>query len=191
MDDEQIAEMIQEAEKAGEPGGVQRVVHRGDDEVPAAIAQASLQSAGWVYIYDRKSGEQSVINRNMLPRALQKQWPDGTPVFTTRKPTIGPVRGTLKCMLHADDPDRKHYDELGFTTCKKSNLRSPYEVRRHMQKRHKAEWAAIQEEREERKRQEDRDFQRELLGRAKPVIGTPEAPLYVSDKPKVGRPKKS
>jgi len=184
MDDAQIEQMIRDAEKAGEPGEQQKVIHRGDDEVPAAIAQASLQSAGWVYLYDTVTHERSICNRNMLQHALQKKRPDGSDVFTVHVPDVGPMRGAHKCMLHAEGPNREHYNDLGFAVCKKSNLRSPYEVRRHMQKRHKAEWAAIQEEREEQRRQEDRDFQRELLGRAKPVEAPPEVYESKADKAK-------
>lgn len=190
--DVEIEQMTQEAEKADEPGGNEKIIHRGDDEVPAPITRSSLESAGWARVYDTRTGEPSIVNRNMLSGALKKTRPDGSAVFTIHKPSVEPKRGTYKCMLHVDDPNRAHYDDLGFATCKKATLRSPYEVRRHMQKRHKVEWAAIQEEREEQKRQEDRDFQRQLMGIAvgKKEVGTPEAPLYVSDKPKVGRPKK-
>ena len=52
-----------------------------------------------------------------------------------------------------------------------------------MEKRHKTEWGAIESERLDAEKQEDRAFQRTLMERA---MGAPveKAPLYVSDKKK-------
>lgn len=163
---ELIEEMMRDAEQAAEPGELHRaqVVSHGDEEAPPMVA-SELKSAGYVYIYDRKSGERSICNRNNLTRALKKMR-DGEYIFTTVKPKVAPKRGTLKCLLHPDDPNRAHYDELGFATCRKANLTSPFQVNRHMQKRHKQEWAAIQEERQLAKEQRDREFQERLLSQA-------------------------
>jgi len=139
----------------------------------------TLISAGYSYIYDRKTGERSKTNNNMLPMQLQKKNPDGSLRFTTKKPPFEPKRGAYKCLLHADDPNRAHYTDMGLPVCKKHNLINPHQRTIHMQKRHKVEWAAIEAERIERERQEDREFQRSIMGMAKP-----QAPLYVSDKEK-------
>ena len=118
------------------------------------MSPIKMQSAGYVYIYDTKTGDRSVCNRNMLATHLGKRRKDGSLIFTTRKPKVSPKMGTLKCMLHSDEPNRYHYDELGLATCRKANLTSPYQVIRHMQKRHKMEYATIKEEetREEKAR---------------------------------------
>ena len=180
-----LEQLVHEAEAAEEPGDMRRasVISTGDDSPPMVASE--LTSAGWVYIYDRKTGQRSLCNRNMLKQHLEKKWKDGSLVFTTVDPHIKQVRGQFKCLLHPDGPDRAHYDELGLPTCRKSNLTSKFQVQRHMQKRHKQEWATLEAEREERKEQEQRDFQNGLLAK---VAG--ESPLYVSDKPKVGRAKK-
>lgn len=176
-----IEEMMRDAEKAGEPGDLAQnpVIHAGDDTVPPMVA-IKMESAGYVYIYNQKTGDRSKCNNNMLPRKLQLKDNDGRFVFTTIKPKVTPQVGTLPCMLHEKAPNRQHYDDMGFPVCPKDNLLSSFHVRRHMQKRHKVEWSAIEEERIEREKQEDREFQRQL------VMGKAEKkpPLYVSDKDK-------
>ena len=157
-------EMLRDAEITAEPGtiGKDPIVHKGDEEIPAPMV-AKLKSAGYVFIYDTKTGEQSLTNRNMLPTQLKKKRADGSLVFTTVKPKKTPKRGTHKCLLHADDPNRSHYDELGLPVCKKDNLMSPFQVRRHMEKRHKMEWAAIQQEKQDIKEEEERKLRKALL----------------------------
>ena len=166
-------ELIEEAEPAPEPGSFNRrqVIHSPSDTFPIDVQVASLESAGYVYVYDTETGERSVINRNMLETQLSKLRPDGTRFFTTVKPAFEPVKGTLKCLLHKDDPDRGQYDIWGFPTCNKSNLISEFQVNRHVQIRHRMEWQTIYEERERQEKEQDRQdrederrFQRELLG---------------------------
>jgi hypothetical protein len=167
MEDNQalLEEMLSKAQIAPEPGTMEKVINdgAGENALPPMVSN-SLKSAGYVYIWDNRTGERSVTNRNMLPMQLRKKRPDGSVVFTTIDPHIKPLRGTYKCMLHPDDPNRKHYDELGLATCRKATLTSPYQVKRHMQKRHKVEYETIEEERKEKERQEDRAFQRKVMG---------------------------
>ena len=177
MVDKQIEEMLRDAEKADEPGEMakDKVIHRGDETQPAPMI-AIIESAGYTRVFDTKTGVSSNINNNMLPAALRKKRPDGSYVFTIKRPNVPPRQGIYKCLLHKEDPNRKHYDQLGFAVCPKGNLSSPFHVRRHMKARHKVEWEAIEEERLTLEKQEERDFQRSLLGKAT------KAPLYVSDK---------
>ncbi|MDO8704765.1 MAG: hypothetical protein Q7J84_07450, partial [Sulfuricaulis sp.] len=94
---------------------------------------------------------------------------DGSRVFTTRVPRdakgklIEPKRGAVKCLLHADGPNRAEYDALGFAVCGKPNLTSPFQLRRHMQVRHKVEWSTIEEERQRKEKEEERAFQRSIV----------------------------
>ena len=161
-------ELMEEAEAAPEPGSFNRrqVIHSPSDMFPIDVQGASLESAGYVYVYDTLTGDRSVINRNMLEQQLSKLRPDGTRFFTTVKPPFEPKRGTLKCLLHKDDPERWQYDEWGFAVCNKSNLISEFQVNRHAQIRHRMEWQTIYEERERKEKEEERDFQRQLLGLA-------------------------
>jgi len=175
-----IEEMLAEAEDAPEPGVGDRIIHRGDENQPAPMTVSELASAGWVYIYDTKDGDRSIANRNMLSMLLDVRYPDGSRRFTTRKLPYEPKAGTYKCMLHADDPNRSHYDEMGLPTCRKRNLTNPYMVTQHMRKRHQREWEAIEQERMAKEKAEDRHFQQMLYNTvAKPEE---ERPLYVSKK---------
>ena len=172
-----IEEMLREAKEAPEPGTMDKVIHRGDANQPAPMTLAELSSAGWVYIYEISDGQRSIANRNMLPQLLKVKV-NGKLRFTTRKPDYEPKRGTLKCLLHKDDSNRAHYNEIGFVTCPKSNITSPYQVARHMEKRHPVEWKTIEKERTDKEKAEDRQFQHAVLNAVKP------APLYVSKKDK-------
>ena len=161
-DNKMTVELMEEAEPAPEPGSFDRrkVIHSPSDAFPIDVQIASLESAGYVYVYHTENGERSVVNRNMLESQLQKMRPEGTRYFTTVKPDKEPKRGTLKCLLHSDDPDRGQYDIWGFATCNKSNLISEFQVNRHVQIRHRMEWQTIYEDRERKEKEEERDFQR-------------------------------
>ena len=172
-------ELIEEAEAAPEPGSFNRsqVIHSSSDAFPIDVQIASLESAGYVYVYDTADGERSVVNRNMLEAQLSKLRPDGTRFFTTVKPAFEPVRGTLKCLLHKDDPERWQYDIWGFAVCNKSNLVSEFQVNRHVQVRHRMEWQTIYDDRERKEKEEERNFQRQLLGLATRTGPQPQATI--------------
>ena len=161
-------ELIEEAESAPEPGSFnrQQVINSPSDAFPIDVQISSLESAGYVYVYDNITGDRSVVNRNMLEAQLSKLRLDGTRFFTTVKPNFEPKQGELKCLLHEDDPERWQYDEWGFAVCNKSNLTSEFQVNRHVQIRHRMEWQTIYEERERKDKEEEREFQRQLLGLA-------------------------
>ena len=137
------------------------------------MTPAPVLSDGQVYIYDTKTHERSVCRRNILPAKLKLKRPDDSFVFTTVKPKTPPKRGVLKCMLHPGERTEM-YDTWGFPVCMKSNLTSPFQVRRHMQKRHKQEYEAIKEEATRIEKDKERQLREALIG-----MGTKqEAPLY-------------
>lgn len=154
-----IEEQIRDAEVVVESP----IVVETDKELEVEMSPTQLKSAGYVYIYDTVTHERSLCNRNTLPHNLKKKRPDGSMVFTTIKPKVGPKRGHLKCMLHPDEPGRFHYDDLGLATCLKSNLTSPYQVKRHMQKRHKDEYATIKEEEERAEKERERKLRESFI----------------------------
>jgi len=175
---EYIEELMQEVEEAEEPGNLRegQVLHRSNDDMPLGVQVASVASAGHVFIYNTKTGDRSKTNRNMLEDQLRKVFPeDGTRVFTTIKPDFEPPRGTYKCLLHADNGERAHYDQMGLATCTKDDLASEYQVQRHMERRHRMEWATIGEERDRAEKDEERRFQRTLMA-AIAQVGTNGAP---------------
>ena len=171
---EYIEELMQEVEEAEEPGNLRegQVLHRSNDDMPLGVQVASVESAGHVFIYNTKTGDRSKTNRNMLEDQLKKTFPeDGTRVYTTVKPPFEPPRGAYHCLLHADSEEREHYDAMGLATCTKDDLASEYQVQRHMQTRHRMEWATIAEERERAERDEERRFQRTLMAAVAQVGG--------------------
>lgn len=166
MSPETVEQMLRMAERADEPGDFlpgQQVISDGKSDGVPMVAH-SLESAGYIRVYSVADGEESIINRNMLPVQLRKINPEtGQRAFTVHPPKVKPWRGTMKCLLNKDSENREHYDSLGLATCPKANLTSQFQVERHMATRHKQEWATITLEREQKERQEDREFQRRLL----------------------------
>jgi len=160
-----IQEMMQRVEKVELPSELTRepIIHKGDSTLEAPMVVKEISSAGYVWVYDTRSFEKAPVLYYMLPAKLRQRRPDGSFRFTTVDPKQLPKRGTIKCMLHAEGENRAHYDTLGFRVCRKSNLTSPYQLKQHMLKKHPQEWAAIEEERKEKERQEDRALQRLLL----------------------------
>lgn len=174
-----IQQMLQDAQRVPEPGmAVGDVQHRGTDDLPVTMMASTVTSAGYVPIWNTQTGERSLTNRNMLPSQLKKVRKDGSRVFTIYKPSIEPVRGTYRCMLHAEVENREHYNTMGLATCPKANLTSPFQVERHMRSRHKVEWETLERERTERERNEDRAFQRQILTMAQ---GTVQNTVQVSN----------
>ncbi len=163
-------EMLKSAEQPQE-----EVIHKGGDEHGTMTLRT--ESPGNTTVYDTMTGISSEVNLQNLKGILRKTRKDGTPVFKLEQ-LVKPKQGTYPCLLAASDPNREHYDELGFPVCPKDNLSAPFHVRRHMMKRHKVEWGAIEEETKAREKEEDREFQRSILGKAT------KAPLYVSNKDK-------
>lgn len=181
-----VEQEIIEAEKAPAPQ-LDKIVSSGEDGKSLPVSISSITGNDYVWIYDTVTRERSKTTKNMLPSQLRKVRPDGSRVFTTVKPKEQPARGTFKCMLHPDSPERAHYDEIGLATCNKSNLTSPYQVRRHMEKRHKDEWATIKEERDTKEkedalasRERERVFMEKLAsGQVKSDVTTSK--VYVCD----------
>lgn len=161
---EEVYEASLEAERAPEPGSFSpaSIIHSADSDIPTALVATALDSAGWIYVYDTANGDRSVINRNMLPVQLRKRHTDGSRAFTTRKPAFEPKRGTIKCLLHTDNPRRSGFDDLGFPVCPKSNLMSPFQLQRHMKARHPTEWATLQEETQRLQVEEERAYRKSI-----------------------------
>lgn len=163
--DADLMRLMDGATSAPEPGfnlQPQELLHRGDEEVPATMVTKVLQSAGYVIVYSTETGEPSLCNRNMLPAQLRKRNDKGAVAFTTRKPNVAPHRGTIRCLLHADRREPMH-DEMGLPTCPKANLTSDFQVRMHMQRRHKSAWDALEEIRLRNEREETLAVQRAML----------------------------
>ncbi len=175
-----IEEILRDTNKADEPGmeTMGDVIQKGNDSTPEIGGMRIIGSAGYTNVYDTLTGIPSKINNNNLKQVLLKKRDNETYVFELKQ-RVTPKIGIYRCLLHADDPNREHYDLLGLAVCPKGNLASPFQVRRHMMKKHKVEWESIEQERIDAEKKEDREFQRQLMGKA-----MEKAPLYVSTKDK-------
>jgi len=175
-----LEELLIDAEEANDPGSLTegRMLHSGNDAMPMPMGVSSLESGGYVYVYRVLTGDRCRINSNMLPMQLTKTLPDGRRAFTTEKPSYEPDKGTIKCILHADGPDREHYDALGFATCKKEFIPSEYQLGRHMTSRHRVEYETMNEEIARAEREEEREFQRMLLQAAANGVANPPSTEY-------------
>ena len=182
--EELIQEMLRNAKPSEIPGELTRnpIIHKGDETNPAPMVVNQVTSAGYVYVWETDTYEKVPILYYMLPSKLRQRRPDGSYRFTTIDPGRKPIRGAIKCMLHAEAENREHYDSLGFRICKKSNITNQYQLEQHMTKRHPQEWAAIKAEKVAREREEDRALQRLILQNQTKQLG--ERELYVSDKDK-------
>ena len=151
-----IEEMLRDAEDAAEPGDMasgQVISQNGE----MTMTTSQLQSAGWVYVYDTRTADRSVVNRNMLPQQLQKQRLDGSYVFSTRKPEgIEIIVGDLNCFLHADDPNREKYNRMGLVTCIKIGFLNELDRANHMRYRHPRAYATLENERVREEREAER-----------------------------------
>ena len=72
-----IEEMMRDAEEAIEPGELKPGVAIGQSD-GMTMTTSELQSAGYVYVYNTKTGDRSVVNRNMLQGQLEKRHEDGS-----------------------------------------------------------------------------------------------------------------
>jgi hypothetical protein len=162
------------AQDAISPGMEDALVQLPSKETPWGITIEEMESAGWVTVWDKFTGEPSKVNRNMLAAQLLKVNDEGVRCFTTVKPAIEPWRGSTPCMLHPDSEDRSAYDRMGLPVCKSGNLASEFQMRLHMQHRHKNEWAQIQDIEQQKVDGEER-LVRQALIRA----NTPDEDLSV------------
>ena len=159
---EEIADAVDTASSI-EPPMITEAPEPGLQEITEVNQGSIVESAGYVYIWDTRTADRSVCNRNMLQTTLGKLRKDGSRVFTTIKPDFEPRGGQHKCLLHETDENREEYDALGLPICTKDNLDSPYQVTRHMETRHPQEAATIADINATAAREEDREFQRILI----------------------------
>ena len=151
------------AQDAISPGMEDSLVQMPSKETPWGITIEEMESAGWVTVWDKFTGEPSKINRNMLVAQLLKVNDEGVRCFTTVKPSFEPWRGSTLCMLHPDAEERAMYDRMGLPVCKSGNLASNFQMRLHMQHRHKNEWAQIQDIEQQKVDEEERLVRQALI----------------------------
>uniref|UniRef100_A0A6M3J8Q8 Uncharacterized protein n=1 Tax=viral metagenome TaxID=1070528 RepID=A0A6M3J8Q8_9ZZZZ len=176
--DAEILEVLRENKQVMEGTKAESITPLKDGDLPLgtddSMGLKTVSSAGIIYVWDTKTFEKIPILYYMANQKMKEKRADGSYRFTARQPEGKPWKGTVKCRLHKEDPDRTYYDTLGLRYCTKSNLSNVYERDRHMKMKHPKEWESIEQARIARERQEDRDLQRLVLASA---ARTPEAPV--------------
>jgi len=123
-------------------------------------------SAGnWITLWEVKTGISSLVKPGNIDWVMKLRDTEGDYMFTPTQdeaPTFAP--GTLVCPLHPHSPQREIAIEAGVggIMCRKANLTSKFNQRRHALKSHKDEMATIEEhlaatESDRLRRKEERD----------------------------------
>jgi len=174
--DQQIEEMLREPRLVDLPSSLRKdpVIGKVED-IPTVVHE--LKSSGWVWVWDTKTFERIPILHYMVPAKMNQKYPDGTYRFTSIPPKQKPKQGSIKCLLHPDDPNRKHYNELGLRICTKRNINNPFQLQMHMKKKHPQEMATIEAEKKEKELQEDRELRHMLLQTQVKARKTTEKPV--------------
>lgn len=185
------------------PPGYMKEGDTGQDETGNYTIE-ELAFKGYVKVWDNRTGVMSYQPRWLLWQTFQLKRPeDGSFIFTDKDPVIPQNYGLdLVCLLHPDSPDYPMLKGMGFKPCIKHHTPTKTALDDHMRLSHKRAYAATKEHMTEKRREEDRELQKEAIRsnqeliramagavagqQAKPV-GSLEAPLYVSDKPKKAR----
>lgn len=187
-------------------------VIKGTEAEPSGMHVSSLRFKGYVRVWDTKTGVESLQPWWVLWQTMTFKHPDGTLMYTRVNPRIPQNHGEdLFCPLNPDSPEHALLAGKGFKPCRKRHIPHQDAVSRHVLKSHKRAHAAIERDRVDRQRAEDRAiqmraietnerFMETLLGRAVDTavpeaqsvtiaystdgVAGQDAPLYVSDKPK-------
>ena len=156
------------------------VIHKGDETMEAPVVLNKVSSAGYLYLWDTETKERVPILYYMLPQQMRKKRADGQFRFSGTKPVGEPWKGTTKCLLHKDNPQRAYFDSIGYRVCKKENIASSHALTQHMRLKHPQEWKQIEDERAKKEKEEDRNLQRAILENiTKPQV----IPKVVESKP--------
>jgi len=185
-DDMRLLEMLSELQDAPEPE-TEKIVHHGTAEIPAPIVRTDTTSAGFVWLRRNSDGSLKEINRNQLADRLKQKLADGRPAWISPKaptPWTGRVKaGTRLCLLNPEHPDYAHMEHLGLIPCpRRGPLANESALRRHMVKKHRDAWDAIQRDKEIR-REEMRDSVQANMASALTAAMTPGAKSQVIDAP--------
>ena len=127
-----------------------------------------------IQVWSMQNGEPISIPRKMLENTLKKRLDDGRYAFTARQEEAPVYRkGTLKCFLHPESPERVILNEIGLSgiSCPASQIANAHSKRIHAQHRHKQEWEAYQDYIDSQEREEDREQRRQQLDATLAIAG--------------------
>ena len=163
-------------------------------DLKAQISELSAEDAGEilfleispgrvpVIIYRSDTGEPVPVPEYMVKNVMGNRLKNGQFAFVSKKEDAPEYRpGTVKCFLHPESPEREDLVELGLAgaSCSAGNLANLHSKRVHGQRRHKQEWAALQELVKDRKEAKQDARQAQQLDATLAIAGKAVAPIPV------------
>jgi hypothetical protein len=134
------------------------------EENPNPVRVSELGYKGYVKVWDTKTGTENLQPQWFLVQTMKLKHEDGTPMYTRTNPHIPPNYGQdLFCPLN---PESKEYASIagrGFKPCRKHHIPHRDAVDAHVRKSHRRAYEALERDRVDRMRDEDRELQRETL----------------------------
>jgi len=119
-----------------------------------------------VSVWSLLDGTESRVLKHKLNEVLRKRTRSNQQVFwipgMPGQPPKVDKGSELLCLLHPDNDEREWLNNIGLVaqTCRKSNLRSDFDLQNHMLHRHQQEWSLIGTAREQEARQQQDELVR-------------------------------
>ena len=165
--------------------GTGEIINRPSEENPAPMKVSDLAFKGYVEVWDTRTGVLSLQPRWLLWQTMTKKREDGSQVFTLVNPQIPPSYGDdLMCPLHPESALYARLKGMGFATCPKRHIPNQAALNSHIEHSHKRTWAFMEQDRQDRIREEDRQLQRDMLeAMTKAAVRGVTRPEYTSETP--------
>jgi len=168
-------------------------LHRESPDLPVDINVVEVKGGKYYRMWHAEDLTERLIHVNLMNNAVNARFTEkheplrharkGDRVFVFERPAARPPELLNRCRLHPNDPERAEWDKMGLPVCKKP-LANPYEVDRHMQKKHSTAWGTIERDRLKAERDEDRQAQRVMMDAlARGVAPSPTANDVVEASP--------
>lgn len=187
-EDVTLLQQLLELEGTTGPQVEDRVVHKGDAELPVPIVMMKDEKKDYITLRRVSDGKLVPLHKNWLPSYLKQRLGDGRkawiPPSAPYTPLIAP--GTEKCPFHPKHPDYiAKYKAMGILPCgakaqqpPKANFTSKEMAIVHAEKKHARDWARALEAEKRVREQEEREERRAanaaliaaLKGQPAPVV---------------------
>lgn len=132
---------------------------------------------GSIPMWDTETGVMSECLPYMYDNRVRARKPNGLPAFTFTDPGIRkPMVGGFKCYLHPEAEGAEALFEMGFMPCMKAHIPSMSALEAHM-RHHSQAWETIKRREEDKRRDEDRQFQRNQALLMQRLLGGDAAPV--------------
>lgn len=140
------------------------IINRPSGDNPSPMRVGDLRWKGYVEVWDTRTGDKSLQPWWLLWQTMRKTREDKSRVFTRVNPHIAPDHGQdLFCPLNPESPEYSSLKSMGFKACRKKHIPHEDGLMRHVRKSHSRAWEAMDRQRQETERNEDRQLQRDML----------------------------